>query len=354
MKNYSSYENKLDWLKRNKKFSHYFNDDFFKQNTNYVENYLNTINQTPNSSQLRTIALLCDLSLLYTDEIEKRYIEYKKETSAKKKVEIRYGKNKVIVYENKLKNRPKPIVKSNLTIEYWLSKGLTKTQAKEKISKIQSNNSKKRHEKTLNYKIQNPICVEYWQNLGFTDNDEIQKLRKPYLDKCSNTLSRYIEKYGEEEGKEIFYSGIDKRIKTMIERYGTKTITAYVSKESLKVLIKLYKIIRKNGVLKSDIVWGISGNKEFVMSDSNTQQSYFYDFVIKSKKIIIEYNNLFWHPRRRDEWRGIGDYDKILKYQQAKEKLAISRGYSVYYVWNDDDLIEKIDYLSGVILNECS
>ena len=354
MKNYSSYGNKLDWLKRNKKFSYYFNSHFFKQNTNYVENYINSINQTPNSSKLRTIALLCDLSLLYTDEIEKRYTEYKKETSAKKKMEIRYGKDKVLVYENKLKNRPKPIVKSNLTIEYWLSKGFTETQSKEKISKIQSINSKKRHEKTLNYKIQNPICVEYWQNIGFTDNDEIQKLRKPYLDKCSNTLSRYIEKYGEEQGKKIFYRGIDKRMKTMIERYGTKTITAYVSKESLKVLIKLYKIIRKNGILKSDVVWGISGNKEFVMTDSDTQQSYFYDFVIKSKKIIVEYNNLFWHPRKREEWRGIGDYDKILEYQEIKEKLAISRGYVVYYVWNDDNLIEKINYLKGLILNECS
>ena len=354
MKKYSNYKNKLDWLKRNKKFSHYFNYNFFNQNTSYIKKYLDSINESPNSSKMRTISLLCDLSLLYTDEIEKKYVEYKKEKSVKKKIEIRYGEDQLHIYEDKLKNRPKPVVKSNLTIEYWLERGFTEPQAKENISKIQSNNSKKRHEKTFNYKIQNPICKEYWKNIGFVDNDEIEKLRKPYLDKCSNTLSRYINKYGEEEGKKIFHNGVDKRIKTLLERYGTKTITTYVSKESLRFLIKLYKEIRKMGVQKTDIVWGISGNKEFVLTDFNNDRSYFYDFVIKSKKIIIEYNNLFWHPRKREEWKGMGDYDKIFQYQELKEKLAISRGYAVYYVWNDDNLIEKINYLKGLILNECS
>jgi len=108
------------------------------------------------------------------------------------------------------------------------------------------------------------------------------------------------------------------------------------------------------GVQKTDIVWGISGNKEFVLTDFDNDRSYFYDFVIKSRKIIVEYNNLFWHPRKREEWKGMGDYDDILQYQELKEKLAISRGYAVYYVWNDDNLIEKINYLKGLILNECS
>ena len=71
MKKYSNYENKLDWLKRNKKFSHYFNYNFFNQNTSYIKKYLDSINESPNSSKMRTIGLLCDLSLLYTDDIEK-------------------------------------------------------------------------------------------------------------------------------------------------------------------------------------------------------------------------------------------------------------------------------------------
>lgn len=352
MKKYNSYDNKLDWLKQNKKFSHYFNYDFFNKNTGYIKEYLDSIDKLPNSSQLRTIGLLCDLSLLYKNDIEQKYNEYKSEKSVKKKIEIRYGNDQLNLYENKLKNRSKPVVKSNLTVKYWLDRGYTEIQAKEKISKIQSNNSKKRHKKTFNYKIQNPICVEYWKNLGFDDMVEIENLRKPYLDKCSNTLSRYIEKYGEKDGKKIFYDGVNKRIKTMIERYGTKTVTTYVSKESLKFLIKIYKVMRKNGIKKNDIVWGISGNKEFVLTDTKLGQSYFYDFVIKSKKIIIEYNNLFWHPRNKEEWRGIGDYNKVLEYQKSKENLAISRGYVVYYVWNDDDFQEKVNYLSGVVLYE--
>lgn len=352
MKKYKSYDNKLDWLKRNKKFSHYFDYENFLENVHYVKEYLEKLDKTPNSSQLRTIQLLCDLSILYKDDILEKFNNYKKEKSVKEKLKIRYGEENLLHYECKLKNRPKPKIKSILTVKYWMEKGLSELEAKQEISKIQSINSKKRHEKTSNYKIQNPICVEYWQNLGITDEDEIEKLRKPHLDKCINTLSRYIEKYGEIEGRQKFYSGVNKRLKTMLDRYGTKTITTYVSKESLKFLIKFYKIIRKKGVTKNDIIWGIAKNKEFVLTDYSSKQSYFYDFVIKSKKIIIEYNNLFWHPRKRDEWKGLGDFDEIMNYQREKEKLAISRGYVVYYVWNDDNVKEKLNYLTGVIFDD--
>lgn len=353
MKKYNDYEDKLNWLKRNKKFSHYFNSDFFIKNIKFVKNYLETLQDYPNSSQLRKIILLCDLSLIYVDEIQEKYEEYKKEKSTKAKILIRYGLKYLIEYENKLKNRPKPIVKSFLTIGYWVDKGFSELEAKEKISKIQSYNSKKRHEKTNNYKEQNPISINYWKKLGF-DDSEIETLRKPYLEKCINTLSRYIDKYGEKNGEIKFNQGVNKRLNTLVKRYGTKTITSYVSKESLRFLIKLYKNIRKNGIEKTDIVWGISGNKEFVLTDSNYDRSYFYDFVIKSKKIVIEYNNLFWHPRKEDEWRGFGNYQDVLDYQESKKSLAISRGYDVYYVWNDDNQTEKINYLSGMILNDKS
>ena len=352
MKKYSAYKNKLDWLKRNKKYSFYFNYESFNKNLECIEEYLNSISEMPNSSQLRTISLLCDLSLLYSSNIWEKYEEYKNEKSTKKKIELRYGRKELETYENKLKNRPKPIINSILNVQYWINKGFSETDAIKEISKIQSKNSKLRHKKTFNYKIQNPICKEYWKNLGFVDDDLIEKMRKPYLEKCSNTLSRYIKKYGKENGEKIFYSGVNKRLKTMIERYGTRTITSYVSKESLKFLVKLYKNIRKNGISKENIVWGISGKKEFILTDWEKNRSYFYDFVIKNKKIIIEYNNVFWHPRKREEWRGLGDYDKIMKYQEEKKELAISRGYDVYYVWNDDDLTEKVNYLSGVIFND--
>lgn len=165
-------------------------------------------------------------------------------------------------------------------------------------------------------------------------------------------MSRYIEKYGEEKGTAIFQNGINRRHQTMLSRYGAKVVTVTVSKESLRFLIKLYKILRKNGISTNDVVWGIAGNKEFVLTDFENKRSYFYDFVIKSKKIIIEYNNLFWHPREESEWKGFGNYDEIIKSQKKKEELAFSRGYKVYYVWNDDDWAEKVFYLSGVILNE--
>ena len=352
IKRYKNYENKLDWLKRNKKFSFYFDNEFFVKNTDYVKSYLETLTKQPTSSQFRTIALLCDLSLLYTDDIDKKYREYKKETSTKKKLEIRYGRDRVSVFEEKLRNKPKPIINSYWTVKYWMNKGLTEEEAKKKISEIQSENSKKGKGKITNYKILSPLSVEYWKHQGFTDKEEIERLRRPYLDKCTNRLSRYIEKYGEEKGLEVFQNGINRRHQTMLERYGAKVPVAGVSKESLRFLIKVYKILRKNGIDKNDIVWGISGRKEFVLTDFTKKRSYFYDFVIKSKKVIIEYNNLFWHPREGEEWRGFADYSEAMDSQKLKEELAISRGYTVHYVWNDDDLEQKATYLSEVILND--
>lgn len=61
---------------------------------------------------------------------------------------------------------------------------------------------------------------------------------------------------------------------------------------------------------------------------------------------------MFWHPRKKEEWRGIGDYDKIFEYQESKKKLAISRGYMIYYVWNDENFSNKIDYLKEEILHD--
>lgn len=351
-KRYNQYDNKLDWLKRNKKFSFYFDDEFFNSNTDYIRKYLETMDKQPNSSQSRTIGLICDLSLLYSDNIQEKFIEYKNEKSAKKKLEIRYGKERAELYSNKLKNRPKVKRVTCLNYQFWMNKGLSYEDAKKKVSELQIQNSKKKQGKIFNYKLLNPICVEYWKNIGYTDMNEIEQLRRPHLDKCSYTPNRFIEKYGEEEGMKRFRDGIKRRHNTMVERYGSKVVSAGVSKESLKFLIKLYKIIRKNGIPKSDVVWGIAGKKEFVMTDFNIKKSYFYDFIIKSKKIIIEYNNTFWHPREDVEWKGLRDYEEQLKNQEMKEELAKSRGYDLYYVWNDDDLVEKITYLSGVILND--
>jgi len=71
--------------------------------------------------------------------------------------------------------------------------------------------------------------------------------------------------------------------------------------------------------------------------------SYFYDFVVKSKKIIVEYNNTFWHPREDLEWKGITSYEESLNRDIQKNNLAISRGYKVFYIWNDDNIENKIE-----------
>lgn len=56
----------------------------------------------------------------------------KKNKSVKSKILIRYGKEYLLDYENKLKKRPTPHIKSILMKEYWISFGYSNIEAQKK------------------------------------------------------------------------------------------------------------------------------------------------------------------------------------------------------------------------------
>lgn len=78
MKKYNTYTNKLDWLKEYKLFQKYFNNDLFVKNVEVIKYFLNTLDKSPTSSQLKKLCLLCDLCSLYEKDILKKYNDYKK------------------------------------------------------------------------------------------------------------------------------------------------------------------------------------------------------------------------------------------------------------------------------------
>ena len=343
-KKLSDYDNKIEWLKNSNAYSKYFNSDNIFKHIEIIEDYINTFKKYPTIKQRRYLKLLLDFCILYEDDIISKIEEYKNETSQRKKVIMRYGKTGEEEYNKKLKNRQKCTPNTWTMVSYWTSKGFSVEEANQKIQDMYKKTSIKGQltRKSNNYKDISPLTKGYWLKRGYT-NEKSELLKTQCIKKIENSLHRYINDYGEDLGPILFKDASEKRKTTILNKYGSFYVNSNVSKESLKVLVKLYKKLRKYGFSKDDIVWGISDNKEFVMTDLETKSSYFYDFVVKSKKTIVEYNNIFWHPRIDIEWTGIINYEEALNRDIQKNKLATSRGYQIFYIWNDDNIMSKIN-----------
>jgi len=88
-------------------------------------------------------------------------------------------------------------------ISFWIKKGLSEEEAKQKITEHQSNSAKMvDFEKRIL-----PSNIEYWIERGFSEEDSKLKVSE-----SQRTFSKEkcIEKYGEEEGIKIFTEKIEK------------------------------------------------------------------------------------------------------------------------------------------------
>lgn len=238
--------------------------------------------------------------------------------------------------------------------EYWVDKGYSELESINLVKKSQSKNGVLAHEVDRPNKIFNSYSVEYYIERGYSEEESNQLVIEQKY-KTGGSLKRYIEKFGEDEGKILHKIRYNKALATKLERYGTTTVNGRTSKESLKFFIPLYKKLRKRfGLKKEDIYWGIKGSKEFVTHLNG--RNYFYDFTIKSLKVIIEYNNLFWHPREDMKFQSsYYEYDAKILYDKIKIEAMTDRGFDLFIVWNDDNFKEKSEELLNIIerkLNE--
>lgn len=313
--------------------------------------FFNTMDDTWSISKKYTrLLIFSDILNTNDSDYDFLYDKYKNSKSVLEKIKIRKGKGASENYTQKLKNRPKvKNPKSTLSISYWTDKGFSIEESKVKISKMQSERSKVRHKKykkTNKYKSMMPNSILYWTKRGYSI-DESEKLREPFVEKSSHKLESYINRHGMIEGTEKYHTGNHKRTLTMMARYGKLVTNGCVSKESLRIFVPLYKQIRKLGIQRQDIYWGINGSKEY--ANHHEGKNYFFDFTIKSLKYIIEYNNEFWHPAPNRVWKGFYDKDIFLDGYSKKIDSMISRGFVVKTIWNFDDKEEKIQEIVSEI-----
>jgi very-short-patch-repair endonuclease len=267
-------------------------------------------------------------------------------------------------------------------IGYWTKKGYDEKTAKEKISERQTTFSKS-------------ICIQKhgevdgikrWQQRQDVWQNSLSKLD---LDKINSTKSlsihEYIRRHGEIDGMDLYckhrinkgsdsylinrtrvivtkskdYESFNKVYDALFYKFNKRTGSA--SRESLTYFIPLYKLFRREyHIDRARIRVGMLGSKELCLRDK--QRIYYYDFCCIDKKIIIEYNNVCWHPdpyvlteSEWNEWKhpfkSQTAAEKYL-YDQKKKKFAEQNGYVVITIWNNKDYQTQLEYVINEIKNQ--
>lgn len=183
--------------------------------------------------------------------------------------------------------------------------------------------------------------IEYWINQGYDIDDAKKKLseyqRKFSLDIC-------IKKYGEIEGTKIWN---DRQTKWQA------TLNSKSDEEKEIINIKRAKGAQKSRVSKQETILFEILKLSFpniiqqhrILYDGG--KSFYYDMMYNKK--IIEFNGSFWHAKpetihenkdlKKDRRRG--SIEEIRLKDSKKHNIAISNGYSILVVWDDDFINDK-------------
>jgi hypothetical protein len=241
-------------------------------------------------------------------------------------------------------------------IEYWLKKGFSEREAKERLSNSQKKKTEKLNIKKKNNFILDTTKIEYWLS---KTNGNLEEAKKLFSERQSTfSKEKCIKKYGEGEGVRIWEERQEKWLKTlhenndieeinqkkgiyehvMVEKYGEKEgkkkykdwylktspslenfkslygeeegkkkYNEYrdkhsfkfsrASKESLKIFLPLVDyLVEKKFINKEDFFLGVGDSHEYFLRNSNN--IYFYDFTIPKLNIILEFNGKMFHPNK--------------------------------------------------------
>lgn len=244
--------------------------------------------------------------------------------------------------------------------EFYLSRinestgvNYTEYEAKQKIKNKQSKGFTavwKNHKNNVKEFLCN-TSLKYYLNKGLSLDEAKNALS---IRQGTNSLEKYIVKYGEIEGIKKFKNRQIKWQKTLNNKTEEEKINLKIkqrinfSRISLSSLKLFDSIVSELNLNLDDVYYN---KPEYFIYDDNTKRIYFYDFVIPSKKIAIEYNGIKFHPNPNasDEeklnWTNLFtkmNYEDNLKFDNYKNSLIIHKGYKLLIVWeNDTDNLKK-------------
>lgn len=211
-------------------------------------------------------------------------------------------------------------------INFWINKGLTEEESIQKISEYQKNATQ-----FIDYEKRIlPSNIEYWTHQGY--NEEESKLK---ISERQRTFSKdiCIEKYGEVEGIKIFNERTNKWQKSLNENGNMKIGYSVISQELFDIL---------NGKLNGEFKYATNGG-EFRLNKDNGGV-WIYDFTDVNRKKIIEYQGDMYHGNPKiyeasdypHPFRKNKTAQEIWEKDKIKKEVAIKNGYDVLYIWDSE------------------
>ena len=100
---------------------------------------------------------------------------------------------------------------------------------------------------------------------------------------------------------------------------------------------------------------GVRGSKEFRIKTKTNL--FLYDFTIKSKKIIIEFNGLYYHilpdssNLNMHNYKSIDTIEKLIERDELKRVIASQNGYEIIDVWDNKSSSENIKFIKNTLDN---
>jgi very-short-patch-repair endonuclease len=193
----------------------------------------------------------------------------------------------------------------------------------------------------------------YWINWrGYSEEAAKVKAHEIAL-KCTFSLVKCIAKYGEIEGQQIWQARQDK---------WQATLNAKSDEEKKEILIKKcggnVPYSRESILFFDDLIkfckLDILSNKlhykeqEYYLYDNERKKIYFYDFCLRTEKIIIEYNGSHCHPNptklnTEEKWNAWTQVwtkqgaDVVKEYDRCKIELAERNGFTVFTIFDTED-----------------
>ena len=234
-------------------------------------------------------------------------------------------------YNTSLTNKPKEHKLNPFSKQYWISKGYSKEEAQLKVNE------------------RNIRCVEFWLKKGYK-LDNAKRMSEFHTKTATKEFYMYYKGFSEEEAESILKE-ISENQKIVVYSNPNCTRNSLKNNKNTKeAQLWLGKIISQldtNGILPNYYAefnedeqykeWFVNGG-DFI---------YFYDLVIPSFDLVVEYNGIHVHPNKDEltqkEWLLWKDAfsnqtadEKYIKDQHKEEVIKSKFGFTNYFrIWSN-------------------
>lgn len=245
--------------------------------------------------------------------------------------------------------------------EFWIKKGLSLSEAEEKVKEVQSKNAKQRKSPPPN-----AYSEDFWKAQGYTDPEKIrlrieeQKVKtNPYLqwteDKKEDVMKKRRETYyakSDEERKAINKSrgrkkeqviekfGMERYLEILAVRKAGLTFTPPTNQYS-KISKKLFDEL---SVLNPDRKFYYADEEWFVRNTKYAKIGYSLDFFCPATNKIIEFNGDFYHANpdkflpesRINKFGVIHTAAEIWERDSQRMEVLKELGYTILVIWEHE------------------